>query len=113
MTKLRCLLHPVGSLLEQKADYNFGIQFSRWSARSSSVSFHKMKVNVQCIELPTLKREGPDEQTHILDRFLIIWTPFRFISVFESTAYFKFAKLLCVSSGFRCQVITGSLMRLY
>ena len=51
--------------------------------------------------------------THILDRFLIIWTPFWFISVFESTAYLKFAKLQYVSSGFRCLVITGSLMRLY
>ena len=51
--------------------------------------------------------------THILDRFLFIWTPFWFISVFESTAYLKFAKLQYVSSGFRCRVITGSLMRLY
>ena len=33
-------------------------------------------------------------------------------SVFESTAYLKFAKLQYVSSGFRCRVITGSLMRL-
>ena len=32
---------------------------------------------------------------------------------FESTAYLKFAKLQYVSSGFRCRVITGSLMRLY
>ena len=31
----------------------------------------------------------------------------------ESTAYLKFAKLQYVSSGFRCRVITGSLMRLY
>ena len=31
----------------------------------------------------------------------------------ESTAYLKFAKLQYVSSGFCCQVITGSLMRLY
>ena len=45
--------------------------------------------------------------------FLIIWTPFWLISVFESTAYLKFAKLQYVSSGFRCRVITGSLMRLY
>ena len=29
------------------------------------------------------------------------------------TAYLKFAKLQYVSSGFRCRVITGSLMRLY
>ena len=35
------------------------------------------------------------------------------LSVFESTAYLKFAKLQYVSSGFRCRVITGSLMRLY
>ena len=28
-------------------------------------------------------------------------------------AYLKFAKLQYVSSGFRCRVITGSLMRLY
>ena len=48
-----------------------------------------------------------------LDRCLFIWTPFLFISVFESTAYLKFAKLQYVSSGFRCGVITGSLMRLY
>ena len=33
--------------------------------------------------------------------------------VFELTAYLKFAKLQYVSSGFRCRVITGSLMRLY
>ena len=52
-------------------------------------------------------------QTHILDRFLFIWTPFWFISVFKSTASLKFAKLQYVSSGFRCRVITGSLMRLY
>ena len=47
------------------------------------------------------------------DRFLIIWTPFWFISVFELTAYLKFAKLQHISSGFRCRLITGSLMRLY
>ena len=29
------------------------------------------------------------------------------------TAYLKFAKLQYVSSGFRCRVIAGSLMRLY
>ena len=29
--------------------------------------------------------------THILDRFLFIWTPFWFILVFESTACLKFA----------------------
>ena len=52
-------------------------------------------------------------KTHIIDRYLFIWTPFWFISVFESTAYLKFAKLQYVSSGFRCRVITGSLMRLY
>ena len=52
-------------------------------------------------------------KTHILDRFLFIWTPFWFISVFVSTAYLKFAKLQYVSSGFRCRVLTGSLMRLY
>ena len=81
--------------------------------------------------------------TRILDRFLFIWTPFWFISVFESTAYLKFAKLQYVSSGFFagwlqghwwgfeltaylkfaklqyvssgfcCRVIAGSLMRLY
>ena len=39
--------------------------------------------------------------------------PFRFTSVFESTAYLKFTKLQHVSSGFRCRVITGSLIRLY
>ena len=38
---------------------------------------------------------------------------FWIISVFESTAYLKFAKLQYVSSGFRCRVIAGSLMRLY
>ena len=31
----------------------------------------------------------------------------------ESTAYLKFTKLQHVSSGFRCRLITGSLMRLY
>ena len=31
----------------------------------------------------------------------------------ESTAYLKFAKLQYVFSGFRCRVITGSLMRLH
>ena len=31
----------------------------------------------------------------------------------ESTVYLKFAKLQYASSGFRCQVNTGSLMRLY
>ena len=36
----------------------------------------------------------------------------RFISVFESTAYLKFAKLQYVSSGRRYRFITGSLMRL-
>ena len=35
------------------------------------------------------------------------------LSVFESTAYLKFAKLQYAFSGFRCRVITGSLMRLY
>ena len=45
--------------------------------------------------------------------FVFIWTPFCFISVFESTTYLKFAKLQYVSSGFRCRVIAGSLMRLY
>ena len=39
--------------------------------------------------------------------------PIWFISVFESIAYLKFAKLQFISSGFRCRVITGSLMRLY
>ena len=38
---------------------------------------------------------------------------FDFISVFELTAYLKFAKLQHVSSGFRCRLNTGSLMRLY
>ena len=38
----------------------------------------------------------------------IVW-----IFFFKSTAYFKFANLQYVSSGFRCRVITGSLMRLY
>ena len=52
-------------------------------------------------------------KTHILDRFLFIWIPFWFMSVFESTACLKFAKLQYVSSGFRCRVIAGSLMRLY
>ena len=33
--------------------------------------------------------------------------------VFESTAYLKFTNLQYVSSGFRCLVIAGSLMRLY
>ena len=42
----------------------------------------------------------------------LIWTPFWFISVFESTACLKLAKLQYVSSGFRCRVIAGSLMRL-
>ena len=32
--------------------------------------------------------------------FFIIWTPFWFISVFETTAYLKFAKLQYVSSDF-------------
>ena len=49
----------------------------------------------------------------LIDRFLIIWTLFWFTSVFESTAYLKFAKLQYVSSGFCCRVITGSLMGLY
>ena len=49
----------------------------------------------------------------ISDRFLFIWIPFCFISVFESTAYLKFTKLQYVSSGFCCRVITGSQMRLY
>ena len=39
--------------------------------------------------------------------------PFWFISVFVSIACLKFAKWQYVSSGFRCRVITGSLMRLY
>ena len=56
--------------------------------------------------------------TQVSDRcplgyLLIIWTPFWFMSVFESTVYLKFAKLQYVSSGFHCRVITGSLMRLY
>ena len=40
---------------------------------------------------------------------LLLW----FISVYESTSYLKFANLQYVSSGFRCRVIIGSLMRLY
>ena len=36
-----------------------------------------------------------------------------FMSVFETTAYLKYAKVQYVSSGFRCRVITGSLMSLY
>ena len=44
---------------------------------------------------------------------LITWTPFWFISVFESTVYLKFVKLQYVSSGFSCRVITGTLRRLY
>ena len=39
--------------------------------------------------------------------------PILIISVFKSTAYLKLAKMQYVSSGFRCRVITGSLMRLY
>ena len=39
--------------------------------------------------------------------------PFWFISVFESAANLKFAKLRCVPSCFRFRVITGSLMRVY
>ena len=39
--------------------------------------------------------------------------PFRFISVFELTAYLLFPKLQYVSSGFRCRVITGSMTMLY
>ena len=35
-----------------------------------------------------------------------------FISHFESTACLRFAKLQYVSSGFRCRVITGSLVGL-
>ena len=41
----------------------------------------------------------------ILDRFLIIWTPFWFISVFESTAYSKFVKLQIFPLAF----VAGSL----
>ena len=48
-----------------------------------------------------------------LNRCLFIWTPFWFTSVFQSTAYLKFAKLQYGYPGFRCRVITGSLMRLY
>ena len=36
-------------------------------------------------------RNQKKNDTHILDRFLIIWIPFCFISVFESTAYLKIA----------------------
>ena len=39
--------------------------------------------------------------------------PILIISVFKSTAYLKFSKLKYVSPGFRCRVITGSLMRFY
>ena len=39
--------------------------------------------------------------------------PLEIANEFESTAYLKFTKLQYVSSGFRCRVITGSLMRLY
>ena len=35
------------------------------------------------------------------------------INTVPGQAYLKFAKLQYVSSGFRCQLITGSLMRLY
>ena len=45
---------------------------------------------------------------------LIVSVPDHCLSFyFESTAYLKFAKLQYVFSGFRCRVITGSLMRLY
>ena len=36
--------------------------------------------------------------------------PFWLISIFESTAYLKFAKLQYVSSGFRCRVIDEALL---
>ena len=45
---------------------------------------------------------------------LIVSVPDHCLSFyFESTAYLKFANFQYVSSGFRCRVITGSLMRLY
>ena len=49
-----------------------------------------------------------------LDRFLFIYLdPIWIYISLESTTYLKFEKLQYVSSGFRCQVIAGSLMRLY
>ena len=63
---------------------------------------------------PRTSRSGVRHSTTELPRSpLIIWTQFRFISVFELTAYLKFAKLQYISTGFRCRFITGSLMRFY
>ena len=56
--------------------------------------------------------------TQVSDRcplgyLLFVWTPFWYVSVFGSAACLRFAELWCVSSGFRCRVVVGSLMRLY
>ena len=58
-------------------------------------------------ELQFNKANTSDTEAPFLDLHLSI------SNGFESTAYSKFAKLQYVSSGFRCRVITGSLMRLY
>ena len=46
-------------------------------------------------------------QTHILDRCLFIWTPFWFISVFESTAYLKFANCSMFPLAFVAEWLQG------
>ena len=85
--------------------------------RFASVSSHVVDFNARNKSLTAkLLQQGyryQDWPAGFRDIQLIIWTQFRFISVFESTAYLKFEKLQYVSTGFRCRVITGSLMRLY
>ena len=51
-------------------------------------------------------------KTHILDRFLFIWTHF---DLYQSLIRLPIwnSQNCSVSSGFHCRVITGSLMRLY
>ena len=64
-----------------------------------------------------------DSLLSLVTKFLCLTYLFQFLSLFtfknilqrdffESTAYLKIAKLQYVSSGFRCRIITGSLMRL-
>ena len=95
-------------------DLTYAIDCLLNSITGMNVAF-LLTVSPPYTQLPLAKRNAyfPFIQDSFLDRCLFIWTPFWFISVFESTAYLKFAKLQYVSSGFRCQVITGLLMRLY
>ena len=91
---------------------SYGVYISQ-IIRFARVSSHVADFNARNRSLTAKLLQRGYRYHKLLDRCLFIWTPFWFISVFESIAYLKFAKLQYVSSGFCCRVITGSLMRLY